>query len=169
LGVTGNALRMKITDYLAIYAAILSTVVFLWNIVQSRPRIKVDLLFSIDDVGGKPESGASIIVRNCSSHDVHLANISILYPYRHVTFKEWLGHFWRYRRWPNRIGWVHSSLSNYDIESGCPVCLEARKSHRVFIPDAKVKKMLSDATEGSLIACVQDQLWNDFYSRKFKA
>ena len=160
---------MKMTDYLAIYAAVLSTGVFLWNIVQSRPQIKVDLLFSIDDASGKPESGASVIVRNHSSHDIHLANISILYPYRHVTFKERLEHLWRYRSWPSRVGWVNSSLSNYDIESGCPVCLEARKSHRVFIPDTKVKEMLSGATEGNLIACVQDQLWNNFYSHKFKA
>lgn len=159
---------MEMTDYLAIYAAVLSTFVFLWNIAQSRPRIKVDLLFSIDDAGGKPEPGASVIVRNHSSHDVHLATIRILYPYRHVTLKERLGHLWRYRRWPSRVGWVHSSLSNYDVESGCPLCLEARRAHRVFIPNTKLKEMLSDATESSLIACVQDQLWNDFYSRKFK-
>lgn len=159
---------MKITDYLAIYAAVLSTVVFLWNIAQSRPRIKVDLLFAIEVIGEKPESGASVIVRNHSSHDVHLANISILYPYTHVTFKERLVHLWRYKQWPSRIGWVHSDLSNYGIESGCPVCLEARKSHRVFIPDAKLDTMVSDATEGSLIASVQDQVWNNFYSRKFK-
>lgn len=159
---------MKMTDYLAIYAAVLSTIVFLWNIAQSRPQVKVDFLFSINDADGKPEPGGSIIVRNHSSHDVHLANIRILYPYRHVTFKERLGHLWRFRRWPSRVGWVHSSLSNYGIESGCPVCLEARKSFRVFIPDEKVKAMLADATEGSLMACVQDQLWNNFYSRKFR-
>lgn len=159
---------MKMTDYLAIYAAVLSTVVFLWNIAQSRPRIKVDLVFSMDDASGKLETGASLIVRNHSSHDVHLANIGILYPFRNATFQERLKHLWRYRRWPGRVGWSHSSLSNYAIESGCPICLEARKSHRIFIPDAKINEMLSDAVERSLRATVQDQLWNDFYSRKFR-
>ena len=40
--------RLKFTDYLAIYAAILSTLVFLWNVLQSRPRIKVDLTLGIE-------------------------------------------------------------------------------------------------------------------------
>lgn len=36
---------MKVTDYLGIYAAVLLIVVFLWNIAQSRQRVKVDLIF----------------------------------------------------------------------------------------------------------------------------
>lgn len=159
---------MTITDYLAIYAATLSTAVFLWNVVQSRPRIKVDLIFGVESDDGKAESGAYVIVRNSSSHEVHLANVSILFPYIGITFKKRVAHLLRFKRWPSRIGWVHSSLSNFSIESGCPVCLEARKSHKVFIPKAKVEEMLSEATEGTLIACVQDQLWNNVYSRKFK-
>jgi hypothetical protein len=31
-----------------------------------------------------------------------------------------------------------------------------------------LERLFSDATERSLIACAQDQLWNDFYSRPFE-
>ena len=159
---------MKTTDYLAIYAAILSTFVFLWNVLQSRPRIKVDVIFGIEGTGDDVKSGVYIFVRNLSSHDVHLASIEILYPYTTVGLKTRLIHAWKYKRLPRRLGWVHSSLSNYSVASGCPVCVEARKSHQVFVPFSSVEKMLADAVNRSLIACVQDQLWNNIYSKRFR-
>ena len=159
---------MKVTDYLAIYAAILSSVVFLWNILQSRPRFKVDLLFGVETVDGVTTSGISIIVRNTSSHDIHLASIGLAYPYTKVGIKERLLHLWRYRRWPRRLGWCHTILSNYSIKDGCPMCLEARKSHHILVPKEVVEKVLSHATQGNLIAKVQDQLWNNVYSQPFK-
>lgn len=69
---------MRFTDYLAIYAAILSTSVFLWNILQSRPRVVVDLLPGLDDSAAKPRTGVYVVIRNVSSHDVYLAGIDIL-------------------------------------------------------------------------------------------
>lgn len=159
---------LKITDYLAIYAAILSSVVFLWNVIQSSPRFKVDLLFGVDTVEGMTKSGVSVVIRNTSSHDIHLAAIGILYPYRRVSTKERLLHLWRYKRWPHRAGWCQTNLSNYSIRDGCPMCLEARKSHHVLVPKEVVEKILSDAAQGNFIATVQDQLWNNVYSRPFK-
>jgi len=159
---------LKITDYLAIYAAILSSVVFLWNVLQSRPRFKVDLLFGVDTVEGVTTSGVSVVVRNTSSHDIHLAAICLLYPYTRVGAKERLMHLWRYKRWPRRVGWCHTSLSNYSIKDGCPMCLEARKSHHVLIPKEVIERILSEATRDNLIASVQDQLWNNVYSRPLK-
>ena len=159
---------MKITDYLAIYAAILSTLVFFWNVLQSRPRVRIDLIFGIEGTGDAVKSGVYIFVRNLSSHDVHLSNISILYPYRIASLKERFAHVWRFRRLPRRLGWVHSSLSNYSLESGCPVSLEARKSHQVFIPQRVLEDMLAEANDRAIMASVQDQLWNTVYSGKFR-
>jgi hypothetical protein len=159
---------LKITAYLAIYAAILSTLVFAWNILQSQPRIKVDLIFGIEGTDDDLKSGVYIVVRNPSSHDVHLSNVDMLWPYTVVSLKERLAHAWRFNSLPRRLGWVHSSLSNYSVESGCPVRLEARKSHEVFIPQPALEKILSGAIARVLMACVQDQLWNNIYSGKFR-
>ena len=159
---------MKTTDYLAIYAAVLSTLVFFWNVLQSRPRVRVDLVHGLEGTGDAVRSGIYIFVRNLSSHDVHLTNIDILYPYRIADLQERLAHLWRFRRLPRTVGWVHSSLSNYSLESGCPVCLEARTSHKVFIPQPVLEEMLSKATDRTLMAGAHDQLWNTVYSRKFK-
>lgn len=159
---------MKFTDYLAIYAALISTLVFVWNIFQSRPRIKVDLIFGVEGSGDAIKSGIYVTVRNLSSHDIHLSNIDILYQYRKPRIRDKIAHMWRFKNLPIRTGWIRSSLSNYSLGSGFPVCLEARKSHMVLIPQATVETILTEATDRALIACVQDQLWNNVYSRKFK-
>ena len=136
---------MKITDYLAIYAAVLSTLVFAWNVAQSRPRFRVDLVHSLETLNGKTEDGVYIIVRNVSNHDIHLANVNFLYPSRKSSLRERISHAWKFQRLPRRIGWVHSSLSFHAISNGCPTSIEARKSHRVFLPKNAIQEMIAEA------------------------
>ena len=155
---------MKVTDWLAIYGAALSTIVFAWNAFQSRPRLKVVVVFGIE---GKVH-GAHISVQNRSPHTVHLSNISILYRYRKAGLKEWLSHAWEYKRIPRRLGWVYSSLSNYDVPDGCPVALEARNAHHVLVPDAVLESVFQNVTERKIIAVVQDKIWNSVYSNVFE-
>lgn len=161
-------LGLKIGDWIAIYAAIISSIVFFWNVIQSRPRLKIDLLFGVETIQGVTTSGASIIVRNTSSHDVHLGSIGLLYPVSNFNAKESIVHMLRYRRWPSRIGWCHTSLSLYGKEDGCPMRLEARKSHHVLVSKDIVEQILSGAKHPTLVAKVQDQLWNNLYSKPFK-
>lgn len=158
---------MKVTDYLAVYAALLSTLVFVWNVVQSRPKVRVDLIFGLDEKGDDLRSGVWIVIRNLSSHDVHLAGIDLLY--KGTTPSTWqrLKHMWRFKSLARRMSWVHSSLSLYGLESGCPLKLEARKSHQVFVPEKVTEKIFAKAVNRDLIACVQDQLWNNVYSSRF--
>jgi hypothetical protein len=159
---------LKLTEYLAIYAAILSTFVFLWNVLQSKAKIKVDLIHGVEGEGDEVKHGVYLFVRNLSSHEVHLSNLSLLYPYRSVGIKERLSNLWQFKRFPSRIGWVSTSLSNYSIEDGCPICLKPRKSHKVMITKDKLEEIFSDATERCMIGYAQDQLWNNTYSKVFK-
>lgn len=155
---------MKVTDWLAIYAAILSTTVFAWNVLQSRPRLKVLIVFGIDE----QTVGAHVSVQNRSPHTVHLSNISLLFRDRQPTWKEWLRHAWRFRRVPRRLGWVSSSLSNYGIPDGCPIALEARKSHHVMIPESTLEEISRRSGSSLLVAVVQDELWNDVHSNVYQ-
>lgn len=151
------------TDWLAIYAAALSTIVFGWNVLRSRSRLKVVVMFGFEDGVG----GASISVQNRSSHIVHLAGISVLYRYNRPSFKECVAHAWRFRRIPRRLGWVHSSLSNYEIADGCPRTLEARDSHHVLVPEKVLEAIFLEATERKIMAVVQGKIWNNVYSNVF--
>lgn len=159
---------MKITEFLAIYAALLSTIVFVWNMRRAVPRFKVELIFGTDKIDGEYVSGAYISVKNPSNHTVHLSNISILYPYKKTTIIELITHALKYRRLSPSVGWVHSSLSNFEINDGCPLALKPGKSHGILFPESALEKVFEDGEERFIKASVQDQLWRTKYSRKFE-
>ena len=73
---------LKITDFLAIYGASLSTIIFIWSVLRSRPKVKVRLIPGTGENGGEFQMGVCIFVQNPSAHTVHLSNISLLYPYK---------------------------------------------------------------------------------------
>lgn len=158
---------MELTKYLAIYAAALSTAVFFWNVSRARPKIRVKLIFSVEKVDGEYVHGVGVAVQNPSSHTVHITNVSLLYPWRKPTLKDYFEHIFRFRRWPRRIGWCHTSLSNYEIDDGCSVALEPGTAHRVLIPEDKLEKLMEGATKRRFIAVVQDALWRNKYSSAF--
>lgn len=159
---------MKITELLAIYAACLSTLVFIWNIARSIPRVKVMIVFGTSTLEGKCISGVFISIQNPSPHTVHLSNVSILYPYQKNRLIDLIKDVVKYRRLPSTLGWVHSSLSNYNLEDKCPSSIEAGKSHNIFIPQEVLEKILKDSERREIKVVVQDQLWRNKYSRKFK-
>ncbi|ASK32878.1 hypothetical protein CEK62_20220 (plasmid) [Alcanivorax sp. N3-2A] len=159
---------MKLTEILAIYAAVLSTIVFVWNIRRAIPRFKVEIIFGTDEVDGELVVGAYISVKNPSSHTVHLSNISLLYPYRKSGLYERIKHLLKYRRFPFAAGWVHSSLSNYGIDDKCPVSLEPGKSVGIFVPEDVLEKVFEECEERSIKASAQDELWRNKYSGKFE-
>ncbi|MGR3302355.1 MAG: hypothetical protein ACUZ8I_07600 [Candidatus Scalindua sp.] len=159
---------MKVTEILAIYAALLSTIVFVWNIRKAIPRVKIEVIFGTNKIDGEYVSGAYISVKNPSPHTVHLSNISILYPYKKSNIFELITHALKYRQLPLSVGWVHLSLSNYEIEDGCPLALEPGKSHGILVPENTLEKIFEDSEKRVIKAVVQDQLWRNKYSRKFE-
>lgn len=73
---------MTVTEFLAIYAAFLSTVVFIWNWAREIPRVKVKIVCGTEKVDEGYLSGVYIFVQNPTPHTVHLAAIHILYLYK---------------------------------------------------------------------------------------
>lgn len=159
---------MDLTDYLAVYGALLSTAVFLWSAARARPKVRVRLCFSVDkDDAGEYQSGVGIFVQKPSAHTVHINHIGLLYPWRRATLEDRIEHVLKYRRAPIRIGWCHTSLSNYDVDARCPASIEPGQSHYVFVDQTVVEGVLKDATARVLIAEVQDALWRRKYSKRF--
>lgn len=157
-------LNLKLTEILAIYAACLSTIVLIWNIAKGIPRFRVDLMRGSQETEGGFDLGVYVLVKNPSAHTIHLSNISMLYPYGIVGIKDKLIYLFKYRRFPNNVGWVSTNLSNYEINDKCPIALESGQSHDVFIPESVLENILSDCTERKFKAVVQDQLSRNKYS-----
>ncbi|WP_143559609.1 hypothetical protein [Sphingomonas dokdonensis] len=158
---------MKLTDYLAIYGAALSTLVFIWNATRSTPKIKVRLTFAVETIEGVAKAGLGISVQNPSSSAAHITNVSFVYPWRRVTWRDRISHLVRFKSLPVRIGWCHSSLSNFDLEDGCPVTIEPAQSHWIFVPSETVEKLFSDALKRKVVVQVQDALWRNKYSKAY--
>ena len=74
----------------------------------------------------------------------------------------------KFKKFPWRLGWAYSRLSNYELEDGCPLSLEAGKSHDVFVPQKTLDEIFEDSVQREIIAVVQDELWRKKYSLKFE-
>lgn len=159
---------MKLTDALSIYAALLSTIVFAWNMRKAIPSYKVEIVFGTEKVDDKYVTGAYVSVKNPSSHTVHLSNISILYPFGNRGLLEKVKHLLKYRRLPLTVGWCSSSLSNYGIDDKCPIALEPGKSIGILVPDNILEDIFDDCGAREIKVSVQDELWRNKYSRKFE-
>ena len=156
--------KLKFTEILAVYGAVLSTAVFVWNVVRSIPKLKVDIGYGVAEIDGEYVGGAYVCVRNPSSTTVHLASVEVMYTNGEPSFIERLAHMLKYRRLSSSVGWVYVPLVDYGVDNNCPVALEAGQSHHVFIPDEKVKEILSGTDIKKLRGSAQDQLWRNKYS-----
>jgi len=164
---------MKLTELLAIYGACLSTVVFFWNLVRSRPRFKVKVLVASDKEDPTRFAGAHILVQNVSTTVVHIFRISVLYPYmeRTLLFKEItpldrikhrIKYVLRYRRLPLNSGWMSVRLQDYGVEDGCPIVLEPGKIHQVLFPRDAFKEMPYFGRLRRVIRVVaEDRFWGN--------
>lgn len=159
---------MDLTKALSIYAAILSTAIFLWNIKRSRPKIDVLLMLAVEEADQVYEHGVSIIIQNPSSHTIHIIGASILYRYQRPTLKDRLRTMIKWRKWPRHEGMVYSHVSNYNVADGCPKVLEPLTSHSIFLSDAILDEIFEDAVSRELVAVVQDALGQNFHSVRFE-
>jgi len=160
-------LDFKLVEILAIYGATLSTFVFIWNVVRSKRRISVKLIYGIEGEGDDFKSGVYVFIQNPSSSVVHISGISILYPWRKAGFVNIFKNSIKNRRLFTTYGWVHTSLSLYGVKDGCPISIEPGHAHKVLITDKIINEILEDAIDRKIMASVQDQLWNETRSKKF--
>ncbi len=159
---------MRLTDFLAIYAASLSTTIALWNYLRSRPQLRVRLIFALETIEAEMQSGVGISIQNVSAQTVHITDVSLLYPYRKSTISGKLKYLISFKRIPYSDGWCHSSLSLHGINDGCPTSIEPGKSHWVFVRYEVLDRLLEDAESRRLKAVVQDALWRNRYSKAFE-
>lgn len=156
---------MRPTDYLALYGALLSTVVFVWNVSRALPKLKVRLAHT--ETGSGMCTGVVASIQNHSAHPVRITRVSILLPFRSKRIRRKLVHLLWHRRWLRTIGWYHAPLSAYGVDDQCPLTVEPGHSHVVFLPADAVESLLGRAMGRQFRVVVQDALWRDTYSHPF--
>lgn len=158
---------MLITEYLAVYAAVLSTTTLAWNIFSARPSIKVEIVPGLEGSGDAAQFGYFISVKNPSGHTVHINSVQLLYPYLVVTWLDKLKHVAKFRTFGPYIGWVHNGMVFDGLDTGLPKSLEPRTSHSIFISESRVSSMLRGDNADRFAAVAQDALWRNKYSKPY--
>lgn len=156
---------MKLTEYLAIYAAILSTIVFLWNIGNSRPRFSVQVVFSFEGTGSS-KLGVCISIKNMSMQAVNIVSLSLLAPYKSVSLYERLSYWIKYRRFKH-IGWMHMPFAFNDINTKLPVTIQPYHAHNIFVPEEVIWRILEGYPSMNFAVAAQDALWRSRTSKLY--
>ncbi|AKE51309.1 hypothetical protein [Kangiella geojedonensis] len=159
---------LKLTEFLAIYGAVLSSFVFLWNVLKSRRKVAVKLIYGLEGEEDDIKTGVYVFIKNPSAQVVHISGLSILHPWRKTNIFKVILESIKHRRWFSTYGWVHSSLSLYKVDDGCPISIEPGHSHKVLIPDDVLSEILEDSVSREIMASVQEQLWNETCSKPFE-
>ncbi|WP_072055736.1 hypothetical protein [Aliivibrio fischeri] len=154
---------LSFTDYLAIYGAVLSTIIFTWNVIKSRPTFCVDFIPGFNDENTL--EGEFIIIRNKSAHKIYLAGVELLYPTERGTKVEFLRLCIKHKQYFKSFGWCSVNLNQIQVNDECPLVLESGQSHRIFIPRKIVNNLIEEGSEKKLMASAQDQLFNNRYSK----
>lgn len=159
---------MILTDVLALYGASLSTIIAAWNYRNTRPQVRVRLVFALETIQGEPQHGIGISIQNVSARTVHISNVSFLFPFGKSTFRDKLKHVIRFKRIPHNDGWCYNNLSLHGIDDGCPTSIEPGKAHWILVRHEALVGLLEGAQWPRVKAVVQDALWRNTYSKAFE-
>ena len=156
---------MKLTDYLAMYAAFISTFVLVWNIRNSRPDFKVKLMHGIgESKDGTRGMGLFAYVENSSSKPVFIKPIGFLTLSEKPSLWSRFKHTIKYKRYVRAQGWVHGHLDGYGIEQETETKLEPGQSFSVFISMETFNQIAQKSGTRTIRAFAQNALGENRYS-----
>lgn len=153
---------LKATDWIAIYAALVSTWVFGWQVRQARPRIIVSAMGGLVN----DDYGAYISIRNNSVHAIKIESCSLLYQSRKQPLWSWLKVVWQFKRVPRFHGWNIRFLPD-SLKLELPARLAPYDSLNIFIPESALLDLFGGGSERRLIFKIQDAMWKDYYTNEF--
>lgn len=159
---------MGVTDWLALYGAILSTGVAGWKIYSAKSKIRVILVVGVQAIDEQTvEHGLNISIQNPSNSNVHVTSVAFLYPHEPDTIKSFLKQALKYKQFSRHANWCMASASTLNVVDGSPITLEPGKSHDIFVSDQKLRNFFEGKFSQKLKVAVQDALWRDTHSNEF--
>ena len=153
--------------FISIYAAILSTGVFFWNVLKSRRWIRIRIGHGVAHEGDDVISGVWVSIENCSDKPAFIRAVSVLYPYRSASILAKAAHFVKYRNSTKTVGWVFTSPKYVEIETGLPKEIQPGDSHGFLLPEEKLLKLTENRVRDEIMVSAQDALAMDSFSKVF--
>lgn len=151
------------TAILAVYGAIISTIVLIWNVAwairMSRSRVRVILIPSYGRSRGRSVDGYMISIANPSSVKVTLFELTVWFEKRRVAGHR---HFWNrhVRRKQTPEGWIGMMLALEDYDT--PLELAPGEAREFIAPADKVESLTDGAS--TIRVAVRDGLMRRHFS-----
>ncbi len=126
---------LRAGDYLAIYGAVISTIVLVWNIAwairSSRSRLRIEIIPSYGTDRGSKLNGFLVCISNPSAVRITLFEIMIWREkHRHSALRHWWNRYVRRKQSPE--GWVGDLLRTDNYQS--PTSLGAGEAIEFIAP-----------------------------------
>lgn len=156
---------MELTTGLAIYGAALSSFIAVRGVWLSRDRLKVNLLFGAKDT----IAGGAVVMQvlNFGRRPIMVSQVGLLWAYKRVTWREWLRHSMKYRRFSRFApGWIHWPVPPVADPVEIPKLLEPGHSFLIWMPLEELRK--SEYSDAELVAEVIDGLNRRAHSGRFR-
>ena len=153
--------------FIAIYAAILSTGVFFWNVSKSRRWTRIRVCHGVEQKDDDVISGVWVSIENCSDKPAFIRAVSVLYPYRSASIWAKAAHLVKYRNSTKTVGWVFTSPEYVEIKTGLPKEIQPGDSYGFLLPEKKLLKLTEDRIRDEIMVSVQDALAMDSFSKVF--
>ena len=152
-------------NWVAVYGAALSTIIFARDWLKSKNRLRVTVAHGVDS---ERYHGVCAVIRvsNHGYRPLMLFHVGLLWEFRTITLRDRIKHLIRYRRFPRRLGWIRGSLPAREGGYGFPCAIEPLQSADFWVPFTAIDDE-SDETRNVIIASAQDALGRNSYSRPF--
>jgi hypothetical protein len=152
----------NLTQWIACYAALVSTILGVRTFWVERDRLKVAFHHGIrTDIG----RAAVVEIRNHSRRTVYLNSVGLIAQYEPAGLWKKLRHAAKYRTLRvGTVGWLYIPLPGWADEHKFPSPLQAGESLMLWLPETAMAGREHDM----LIASVQDGLRRETFSNRFR-
>lgn len=151
-------------DWVALYGAVLSTIIFAREWITSRSKLRVTVAHGVSDQF--KEACMVVRVSNHGHRPLRLFHVGLLWKYRAVGWRDRVWDAIRYKRF-RHIGWVHGTLPPADPDHNFPCIIEPLQSADFWVPFSAIDEASAD-DRNIIIASAQDALGRNSYSRPFQ-
>lgn len=158
---------MRSLDPIALYGAVLSSLIFAWTLWKDRRRISLEMFASF---GTRPEGGDGegllIIVRNHSDRSVQICDVGLAWSERDATLRERWTNAWRFQRF-FRVGW---RLGGFPLagQGPMPITIEGWQSARIWAAGEKALELRELARSRPVAPWVVDGHWKRRFGRPLR-
>ncbi|WP_421791311.1 hypothetical protein [Hyphobacterium sp.] len=140
------------------YAAVLSTIVFVWQIRASRPRIRLKAVYGFKKERDRSQYGVYLIVTNDSVFKITIRDMMLFVKIKPFRLSDWIKSAITLRRLPSNLNWMGMGFPEEKLQSRLPASVDAYGSVYLFIDEVLLKRVTNSSIDNKIVFEIRDDL-----------